>query len=76
MDVQLITSASSAGWLRSSMAIEMLCSVSMVFFRDSIELKIWTSFVPQFDTKIRHPKREAIKNLLSLKQPDYSPPLS
>jgi len=58
------------------MAIDKLCSVTMVFFTDSIEREIWTGFVAHFHTKFQHMKREVIENLLSLKLPDYSPPLS
>jgi len=57
------------------MAIDMLCCDIMVFFGDSIKQKIWTGFVQRFHTKFRHTKREAIENLLSVKLPEYSPPL-
>ena len=49
--VRLIASASSVGWLRSSIAINILFSVNTVYFRNSIVLLIWTAFLQPFPVK-------------------------
>jgi len=58
------------------MAIDMHCSVNMVFFRDSIVRNIWTSFVQPFHIKFRYTTMEAIENVLSGNLHTFSPLVS
>ena len=62
--------------MKSSMVIDMLCSVNMVFFLDSIVPKIWIGLPQQFPMRFRHTRRVAIENLLFEKLLIFSPLLS